>query len=87
MDDSCGVNVLHAPEDLVDEELDVVVAQLLRLHDVVEVGAHQVRHQVHVGELAQVLGRGEHVEQADDLERKRKVKKIFIIVIESWPQY
>ncbi|TNN34740.1 hypothetical protein EYF80_055097 [Liparis tanakae] len=41
---------LQAPEDLVDQELDVVVRQLLALHDVVEVGAHQVGHQVPVGQ-------------------------------------
>ena len=73
MNDACGVDVLHAPEDLVDEELDVVVAQLLRLHDVVQVGTHQVGHEVHVGELGLVARRRENVEQADNL-RSEKVQ-------------
>ena len=34
--------VLHATDDLVDEELDVVVGKLLGLDDVVQVGSHQV---------------------------------------------
>ena len=34
--------VLHATDDLVDEELDVVVGKLLGLDDVVQVGPHQV---------------------------------------------
>ena len=37
-------DVLHATDDLVDEELDVVVGKLLRLDDVVQVGPHQVGH-------------------------------------------
>ena len=71
MNDACGVDVLHAPEDLVDEELDVVVAQLLRLHDVVQVGTHQVGHEVHVGELGLVARRRENVEKADNLRSEK----------------
>ena len=37
-------SVLHATDDLVDEELNMVVGKLLRLDDVVQVGAHQVGH-------------------------------------------
>ena len=46
MNDASRVDVLHAPEDLVDEELDVVVRQLLRFDDVVEVGSHEVGHHI-----------------------------------------
>ncbi len=73
--DSRRVDVLHAPEYLVDEELHVVVAQLLRLDDVVEVRPHEVRHQVHVGELGQRRGRGEHVQEANDLERRERERE------------
>ena len=37
---------LERAQDLVDEELDVVVREALRLHDRVHVRAHQRRHQV-----------------------------------------
>ena len=37
-------DILHAADDLVDEELDVVVGKLLRLDDVVQVSSHQVGH-------------------------------------------
>ena len=68
MNDASRVDVLHAPEDLVDEELDVVVRQLLRFDDVVEVGAHEVGHEVEIAELGQSRGGGEHVLQSDDLK-------------------
>ena len=38
------LSILHAADDLVDEELDVVVGKLLRLDDVVQVSSHQVGH-------------------------------------------
>ena len=37
---------LERAQDLVDKELDVVVREALRLHDLVHVRAHQRRHQV-----------------------------------------
>ena len=52
VNDPCGVDVLHASEDLVDEELDVIVAQLLRFHNVVQVRSHQMGDEVDVRELA-----------------------------------
>lgn len=68
MNNSCRVDVLHTPEDLVDEELDVVVGELLRLDDVVEVGAHKVRDEVEVAELGQRHRGSEDVLQPDDLK-------------------
>ena len=38
------LSILHAADDLVDEELDVVIGKLLRLDDVVQVSSHQVGH-------------------------------------------
>ena len=38
------MSILHAADDLVDEELDVVVGKLLSLDDVVQVSSHQVGH-------------------------------------------
>lgn len=43
-----GVNVLQATQNLIDEELHVIVRQLLRSDDVVQVSAHQMRNQVPV---------------------------------------
>ena len=37
---------LQTPEDLVDEKLHVLVGECLLPDDVVQVGAHQVHHQV-----------------------------------------
>lgn len=66
------MNILHSPEDLVDEKLDVVVAKLLGFDDVVQVRAHEVSHQVDVRELAQVLGGAEHIQKANNLERAKR---------------
>lgn len=46
VNDACRVYVLEPPQYLVDEELNVVVGQFLRSHDVVEVCAHEMSHQV-----------------------------------------
>lgn len=45
-DHDSAVTCLERAHDLVDEELDVVVRQALRLHDRVHVRAHQRSHQV-----------------------------------------
>ena len=74
MNNSCRVDVLHAPENLVDEELDVVVGELLRLDDVVEVGAHEVRDKVEIAELGQRCRGSEDVLQPDDLKSKFPLK-------------
>ena len=74
MNNSCRVDVLHAPENLVDEELDVVVGELLRLDDVVEVGAHEVRDEVEVVELGKIRRGSEDVLQPDDLKTKLPLK-------------
>ena len=66
------MDVLHAAEDLVDQELDVVVRQLLSLDNVVEVGPHQRADQVHVSEVVQRRAGGEHVQQVDDLKIENK---------------
>lgn len=52
---------LQSAQELVNEELHVLVGQLLELDDVVEVGAHQVGHQVAAtkGRAGHVGGRGE----------------------------
>jgi hypothetical protein len=46
VNDASWVDVLHAAYNLIDEELHMVVRQLLRLDDIVQVGAHQVGYQV-----------------------------------------
>lgn len=46
VNDACRVYVLEPPQYLVDEELNVVVGQFLRPHDVVEVCTHEMSHQV-----------------------------------------
>ena len=79
MNNSRRVDVLHAPEDLVDEELDVVVGELLRLDDVVEVRAHEVGDEVEVAELGQSRRGSEDVLQPDDLKTR------YIIETESCP--
>jgi hypothetical protein len=40
VDDTGGVDVFHAADDLIDEELDVIVGQLLGLDNVVQVRPH-----------------------------------------------
>ena len=72
MNDSCRIEVLHAAEDLVDQELDVVVRQFLSLDNVVQVGPHQRADQVHVSEVVQRRAGGEHVQQVDDLKIENK---------------
>lgn len=37
---------LQASEDLVDEKLNVVISQLLTLHNIVEICSHKMRHQI-----------------------------------------
>ena len=66
------MDVLHAAEDLVDQELDVVVRQLLSLDNVVQVGPHQRADQVHVSEVVQRRAGGEHVQKVDDLKIENK---------------
>ena len=61
VNDSSWVDVLQAPKDLIDKELDVVVGQLLGLHDVVQVGAHQGADQVDVTEAVEGHARREDV--------------------------
>ena len=68
VDDPRRVDVLHAPEDLVDEKLDVVVRESLSLNDGVEVGAHQGSHQVQIGERVDRRRRREHVQQTNYLK-------------------
>ena len=62
------MNILHPPDNLVDQELDVVIGELLGLDDVVEVCPHEVGHHVHIRELVKrALGR-EAVQQPNYLE-------------------
>ena len=69
VNDACRVDVFHSSEYLVDQELDMVIRQLLSLDDVVEVGAHQMGHQVDVIELAQLTSGSENVQKSNDLAR------------------
>ncbi len=61
------MNILHASHNLVHQELDVVVGELLSLDNVVKIGAHEWSDEVDIVELGQGLGRGEDVEQPDDV--------------------
>lgn len=57
MKDSCTVDVLHAPQELVHEESDVVDAQLLvGFDDAAQVSFHQVENHINFVELLQTLG-------------------------------
>ena len=62
------MNILHPPDNLVDQELDVVIGELLGLDDVVEVCPHEVGHHVHIRELVQRALGGEAVQQPNYLE-------------------
>ena len=68
VNDSGRVDVLQSSQDLVHEKLYVVVRQLLRLHDVVQISAHERSHQIDVAEVIQGCARREHIHQVDDLE-------------------
>ena len=73
MDDPGAVEVLDAPEDLVEEHLDVVRAEMLRRHDdLVKVALHELGYEVDflekvdVGRLKQktkmrYLSRGKYI--------------------------
>ena len=62
------MNIFHPPDNLVDQELDVVIGELLGLDDVVEVCPHEVGHHVHIRELIQRALGGEAVQQPNYLE-------------------
>jgi hypothetical protein len=61
------VDVLHSLEDLVEEVLDVLVREVvLRVDDLVQVGLHEVEHDVDVDERL-ILRRRDEIAQADDI--------------------
>ena len=66
MEDVGRVDVLEAPEDLVEEVADVVIAQPLGLEKLVEVGLHEALHDVDVAETLDVDGT-EDVADVDDV--------------------
>ena len=67
MDHVAAVDVLDAAEDLVHEVLHVVAAERLPcLYDLVQVGVHELRHDVDVLEGAH-LYRRQDVEDGDDV--------------------
>ena len=69
MDDPGAVKVLDAPEDLVEEHLDVVRAEMLRRHDdLVKVALHELGYEVDFLEKVDV-GR---------LKKKTKIKYLCI---------
>ena len=55
MDDSCRVDILHTPHNLIDQELYMVIRQLLGLDDIVQVGPHQVGHHVPVDKVLDLM--------------------------------
>lgn len=59
------MDVLEAAQDLVDQELHVIIAQLLRPDDVVQVSAHQMCRHVDLAERLQTLVRMEDVQKAN----------------------
>ena len=61
MYDSGRVNILQAPEQLVNEELYMVVRKSLCFDNRVEVSSHQFGDEVQVREMLQVVGVCEHV--------------------------
>lgn len=67
VDDTSRVNVLQTAKHLVNKELNVIVGQSLRANDVVQIGAHQMGHQVDVGEGLQGVTMVESVEKSDDV--------------------
>ena len=93
------LSILHAADDLVDEELDVVVGKLLRLDDVVQVSSHQVSHletvdwirkkghfyHVDISKLIKCVLRCEAVEKSNDLKVAyiSKNKKLRLLKIRS----
>ena len=92
-------SILHAADDLVDEELDVVVGKLLSLDDVVQVSSHQVGHldtvdwvrkkgyyyHVDISKLVKCVLRCEAVEKSNDLKVAyiSKNKKLRLLKIRS----
>ena len=55
VDDSCRVDILHTPHNLIDQELYMVIRQLLGLDDIVQVGPHQVGHHVPVDKVLDLM--------------------------------
>ena len=57
MQDSARVHILEPTQNLIEEELDVLVAQcLVRLNNLRQIGLHEVRHYVKLVEVGQRLG-------------------------------
>lgn len=67
VDDAGGVDVLEAAQHLVDQELHVIVGKALRSNDVVQVGSHEMSHEVDLLERFQGVAMVEGVEQSDDV--------------------
>ncbi len=62
------MNKLQAPQDLVDEILDVVDGERLSgVDDAVKIGFHQLLHNVHVIEFLGVLRWGNKIDYVYDL--------------------
>lgn len=66
------VNVLEAAQDLVQEIADVIVAQPLRLQQLVQIGLHQALHDVHVTHAVYAVD-AQNVADIDDLMRAENV--------------
>ncbi|WVZ69484.1 hypothetical protein U9M48_018260, partial [Paspalum notatum var. saurae] len=76
VEDTCGVDVLHASEQLVEEELVVLGREVVvGLDDLVEVGLHELEDDVDVAELA-ARGREHDVLDLDDVRVAQQAEQL-----------
>lgn len=64
MNNPSRVDILETTQDLVHQKLDMIIGELLRADDVVQVSPHEVGHHVHLLKLLQCFLRAEDVQHA-----------------------
>lgn len=68
VNDTSAVNIFKTPKDLVHQKLNMIIRQLLCANNVVEVGAHQMCHKVHLLEgLQRIIARMKNIQQANNV--------------------
>ena len=61
------MDVLETAQHLVNEKANMIVAKTLTLDNLVEIGAHQLIDEIHLGEGVQRRRWCKHIQQTDDL--------------------
>ena len=62
------MDIFHASEYLVYQELYMFIRKLLCLNNVIQIGSHQMGNQINIVEAVQRLGWCKHINKADNLQ-------------------